>query len=370
MNKIHLAKCIAKKRHEMNITQEELASYIGVSKAAVSKWESENSLPDITLLPRLASYFNISIDELIGYEPQLTKEEIRRQYLYFKGVIGTKPFLEVQMELDEKIKKYYSCFPFLLQMTVLLMNHANAVERSEDVLMWALTLARRVKDESEDINDVKTAVNFEVILDMMLGKPNDALELLDESVRPLSQETESLAQVYQMLGEKEKAKRVYQISIYQHLLTLVAEAAQYSMLYEDNKEKSAEIITRSLKIAGIFQVSKLQPNAVAPVYYSAALLYCIQGEMDKSIEMLEQYTKICIEDFFPFSLHGDSYFDLIDDWFLGFDIGNGAPQNEKFIRKSMLSSVKDNPAFHILRDDVRYKNIIRKLESLVKEGGK
>lgn len=366
MNEIHLAKCIAKKRREMNITQEELASYIGVSKAAVSKWESENSLPDITLLPRLASYFNISIDKLIGYEPQMTKEEIRRQYLYFKGILGTKPFLDVQMELDEKIKKYYSCFPFLLQMTVLLMNHYDAAEIPEDVLMWALTLARRVKNESEDINDVKSAVNLEVILDMMLGKPNDALELLDESVRPLSQETESLAQVYQMLGEREKAMRVYQISIYQHLLILVAEAAQYSMLYEDNKEKSTEILNRSLQIADIFQVAKLQPNAVVPVYYSAALLYCMHGEMDKSLEMLEQYTKICLEDFFPFSLHGDSYFDLIDDWFMEFDIGNGAPQNEKFIRKSMLSAVKDNPAFYILREDARYKSIIQKLEALVK----
>ena len=63
-------------------------------------------------------------------------------------------------------------------MTVLLMNHYDAAEIPEDVLMWALTLARRVKNESEDINDVKAAVNLEVILDMMLGKPNDALELL------------------------------------------------------------------------------------------------------------------------------------------------------------------------------------------------
>ncbi len=369
MNEIHLAKCIAKKRREMNITQEELASYIGVSKAAVSKWELENSLPDITLLPRLASYFNISIDELIGYEPQMTKEEIRRQYQYFKGILGTKPFLDVQMELDEKIKKYYSCFPFLLQMTVLLLNHYDAAEKPEDVLMWALNLARRVKNESKDINDVKAAVNLEVMLDLVLGKPKDALELLDESVRPLSQETESLAQVYQMLGEKEKAKRVYQISIYQHLLTLVAEAAQYSMLYEDDKEKSTEILKRSLQIADIFQVSKLQPNAIVPVYYSAAILYCIQGEIDKSIEMMEKYTNTCIESFFPFSLHGDDYFNLIDDWLLELDIGNGAPQNEKFIRKSMLSAVKDNPAFHGLRDDARYKSIIGRLEALVKERG-
>lgn len=36
--------------------------------------------PDITLLPQLATYFNISIDELMRYEPQMTKEQIRSLY--------------------------------------------------------------------------------------------------------------------------------------------------------------------------------------------------------------------------------------------------------------------------------------------------
>ena len=43
----------------------------------MSKWESGVSFPDITLLPKLATYFNVSIDELIGYEPQLTREQIK-----------------------------------------------------------------------------------------------------------------------------------------------------------------------------------------------------------------------------------------------------------------------------------------------------
>lgn len=51
---------------------------MGVSKAAVSKWETGLSYPDITLLPVLAAYFNISIDELMGYEPQMGKEDIRK----------------------------------------------------------------------------------------------------------------------------------------------------------------------------------------------------------------------------------------------------------------------------------------------------
>ena len=38
------------------------------------------SFPDITLLPKLATYFNVSIYELIGYEPQLTGEQIKELY--------------------------------------------------------------------------------------------------------------------------------------------------------------------------------------------------------------------------------------------------------------------------------------------------
>lgn len=71
------------KKKRKKVTQDELASYLGVSKAAISKWETGQSYPDITLLPRLAVYFNISIDELLGYSPQLERGEIRRIYRNF-----------------------------------------------------------------------------------------------------------------------------------------------------------------------------------------------------------------------------------------------------------------------------------------------
>ena len=74
---INIGKKINLKRKEKGMTQEELANYMGVSKAAISKWESGQSYPDITLLPILATFFNVSIDELIGYEPQMTEEDIR-----------------------------------------------------------------------------------------------------------------------------------------------------------------------------------------------------------------------------------------------------------------------------------------------------
>ena len=58
---------IMKRRKERKMTQEDLANYLGVSKAAISKWETGQSYPDLALLPSIAAYFNLSVDELIGY---------------------------------------------------------------------------------------------------------------------------------------------------------------------------------------------------------------------------------------------------------------------------------------------------------------
>lgn len=61
-----IGKKIASLRKERNITQEELASAIGVSAQSVSKWENAVTMPDIMLLPVIADTFDISIDELYG----------------------------------------------------------------------------------------------------------------------------------------------------------------------------------------------------------------------------------------------------------------------------------------------------------------
>lgn len=52
-------------RKEKGITQEGLASELGVSAQAVSKWENNSSCPDISLLPDIADYFGVTVDSLL-----------------------------------------------------------------------------------------------------------------------------------------------------------------------------------------------------------------------------------------------------------------------------------------------------------------
>ena len=54
-------------------TQEALAEALGVTSQAVSRWESGGSYPDMSLIPSIANFFGVSIDELFGYEGERTQ---------------------------------------------------------------------------------------------------------------------------------------------------------------------------------------------------------------------------------------------------------------------------------------------------------
>lgn len=63
-----LGKRIVSHRKRLGMTQDRLAEMLGVTAQAVSKWENDQSCPDITTLPKLAEIFGISTDELLGLE--------------------------------------------------------------------------------------------------------------------------------------------------------------------------------------------------------------------------------------------------------------------------------------------------------------
>ena len=113
MDSIRLAENLLTLRKDKKITQEQLADFCGVTKASVSKWETGQTLPDILLLPRLAAFFGVSIDVLMGYKMHLTTEQIHKVYEELAMDFATKKFEESMKKSREYVKQYYSCYEFL-----------------------------------------------------------------------------------------------------------------------------------------------------------------------------------------------------------------------------------------------------------------
>ena len=69
-------------RTQHKITQDQLATFLGVTPQAISRWEAGNGYPDIETLPSIANFFSVSTDELLGMNR--TEKEKRRDEIYLE----------------------------------------------------------------------------------------------------------------------------------------------------------------------------------------------------------------------------------------------------------------------------------------------
>ena len=98
----HTAKEIGREirrlRTDRGLTQEALATALNVSPQTVSKWERGNSVPDVQLLPELAVFFGVTIDQLFAMTPQQQMERIEN-HIYASGVIGEAEERQIEQQL-------------------------------------------------------------------------------------------------------------------------------------------------------------------------------------------------------------------------------------------------------------------------------
>jgi len=130
-------------RKKRGITQEQLAEVIGVSFQAVSKWENNIALPDITLAPALASYFGVSMDELFDFN----LEEIKIEALSIarKSVKYREANQEQGCKIIEEGLKKFPNNDILLLNLLYLINYWKEPDKTIDI---ALKIIDVTKDNS------------------------------------------------------------------------------------------------------------------------------------------------------------------------------------------------------------------------------
>ena len=370
MNNFQFAAIFTQKRKELNVTQEDIARYVGVSRAAVSKWEKGQSYPDISILPKLAAYFNVSIDDLLGYEPQMTEQRIFKTYAELAEKFSKCPYEEVDQEIQLLINEYYSCFPLLLKIALLYANYFNVATDKEKAVERIQALCTRVKEFSGDYKLVNEATMLEALSYLLQGAPQKVLTLIGEDAKVQLGAEQLIATAQTMLGNVDKAKEIHQVNQYQYLLGLLGNASELLMLEIGNPAYFEQIVTRVEVVTETFHIEKLNVNTALVFYLRAASGFAVQNRTDEALRYLERYVKICLHMEFPLRLKGDDYFYLLEDWIKReVMLSSQTPRDDDSIKKSLYDSVATNPLFESLKDHATYKNLLTNLQHHLRIGG-
>lgn len=129
-------------RKQRGITQEQLADSIGVSFQAVSKWENNIALPDITLAPALASYFGVSMDVLFDFSLKEIEEKalaIAKESWKYRSTDWEK----ARKIIDEGLKKYPDNEILLLNRLYVM----DSQEQPDEVIDIASKIIESAKDD-------------------------------------------------------------------------------------------------------------------------------------------------------------------------------------------------------------------------------
>ena len=162
-------------RQQKGLTQEQLAEIFGVSPQAVSRWETNTSYPDITLLPGLAIFFETSVDAIVGMDRLRTDQAICRIHGQINDLVLQGRADDAVTLIRDSLKIYPNDSSLLMSLGETLAHRENDPAATRE----AISIAERVLE----MNDVSikakgtTSANL-LFLYLKAGRHEEAQALI------------------------------------------------------------------------------------------------------------------------------------------------------------------------------------------------
>lgn len=152
---------LKKLRRERDLTQEEVATHLGISFQAISKWERGDGYPDITILPSLANYFGVSVDDLIGMNEIAAKQTLERIHAEWEENRKNKRHRENVTLMKKALKTYPNNALLLVQLSASLERLDGSEEEKRTYLRESIAVQEQILRYCED-SEVRGAVLFNI----------------------------------------------------------------------------------------------------------------------------------------------------------------------------------------------------------------
>ena len=322
---------IIKLRRAKNMTQEALAKELGVSAPAVSKWETDSSLPDVTLLCPLARALDTDLNTLFCFEETMPDTELKEVGARLTNMIYAGNGYEAEKDLVTLLRKYPSDIVLKISAislySILLPAIADATD--EDKQRWSeqkKKLAQWIYD-SQDPTYRKVAISMLTsiaIEEEDFDRAKCLLQEVEKSFVDYMDFTMLEVSLHLKKGEKEQAMQI--LLRQQKLSTGQLLSTMTGMLRADMEPSKEQILTLCEQMQTLEEMFPVETPSCEFIYAES---YIRADEHEKALEHLEK------------------------------GIMNASPA----LKPIILQALSSDECFEPVRNDSRFISLIERLES-------
>lgn len=366
---VKIGSIVKRLRTEKGVTQEMLASAVGVTPQAVSRWEGGSGYPDIELLPALADFFSVTTDELIGYnvsERQRKLEEVKKEMDRLAELGTPDECLAFAREAYAKYPSDFEVREYLATQLYIKWDDTKSDERDDTLLTEAEALAFPVVEDCKNFDTRYDAISLLNRIYSATKQPEKALELTSLLV-PMKYCREFV--MSQGIGD---GKTEYYIQNEIDKLTdCLGTAIQNLVLNEDvpndpsTWDKKLEMLRTANELYRMIYGDDLMFShcRLSFNYWVISTYQMSQGKTEEALDSLELMAEHAVEyDKSYRNDHGKLYTSIFVDKIEYPFPGKDFHELEELSYSDCMLEKMENSRYDPIRENERFKDVIRRLQ--------
>ncbi len=353
---LSIGQTIRNLRKQQNMTQDVLANAVGVSVAAVSKWEGGKSYPDITLLPSIARQLKTTVDNLLDFATELDPKELSRIVEQCSATFDRESLEKGYALCVDYLSQYPNDVALKLHIGAIIIIYTRSLPEKEagEYLDKSLELCK----PAASCNDPKLrllGLRMLANIYLMSGR----LDLAEERIRECMDDGEfdpTLAVIFLKKGAVEKAEEMYQRCLFRGVSNCQTALIGLSGIAGTNKneERYLKYQNAVLSLSKLFELEKL-PGFELNAYLSLVHYYAKKKLPEELLDALDGFVDCVMAWNEETDLSGNDYF-----WHLSTNGNVISCRNT--MGDAFSQTAEELRGYEFLKGNSRFEELVGKLE--------
>ena len=314
---LKIGKRIQDLRKQKGLTQEQVAAALNISAAAVSKWETDTTYPDITILNPLARLLGVSADVLLDFQEQMTEEECMKRMEKADTLFSTRNWEEGQQYCEELLKEFPTDLFLKFRVASTYMQYAGA-SLQEEILKQQMERSITLFEESTASENAEISETAWYILSglyCMNEEYEKGLEAVEKLPQPDFDARSMKSSILYQMGKLEESEKLTQRCLYEEIrnagLSLVSLAKIAGE--ESEYEKAFRFLDAAQELETLFEESRLGGVNVMVSQMKLGILVK-QGKKDQALSELKHLVMGYLNIVQGRKTETPIYFDKLEDY--------------------------------------------------------